>query len=167
MIKYISVPTYKSISQGAAQLGLRYCLNREAAREVGGTRLLIMPGSREGGIPNGLGTRGEEANLILSISDSCSRLVFALLFWNQILTCVSESLRFELNSARSEMERYCFSLYFFSRAFSCWVVKGVRGFLFALCFLRTHLRGAMPGAGFILISSNTKYCYRVVTLALV
>ena len=96
-------------------------MNSEAARLPGGRegRPLITPGSREGGIPKGLGTIGEEANRILSISDSWSRLVLALLFWNQILTWVSESFRLLENSARSEMERYCFSLYFFSRAFSC------------------------------------------------
>ena len=45
-----------------------------------------MPGISEGGIPNGLGNSGIEEILILSISDSCSRLVFALRFWNQIFT---------------------------------------------------------------------------------
>ena len=118
---------------------------RRAAIEVGGGgrkpgRELIMPGSREGGMTeNGLG--GAAANLILSISDSWSRLVLALLFWNQILTWVSLNLRLLENSALSDMDKYCFSLYFFSRALSCWVVKGVRGFLLALCFLSTHLRG--------------------------
>ena len=145
IIKYISV-TYKSISQRPrSSLFRHYCLKREAASEAGGGSPVITPGNSDGGIPKGLGTIGEEANRIRSISDSCRRLVLALLFWNQILTCVSESLRLELNSARSEIERYCFSLYFFSRAFSCWVVKGVRGFLLALCFLSTHLRGAIPG----------------------
>ena len=45
-----------------------------------------MPGMREGGMPNGLGSKGSEDIRILSISDSCSRLVLARLFWNQILT---------------------------------------------------------------------------------
>ena len=127
----------------------------KAAREAGG-RLkpaLRAPGSNDWGIPKGRGMRGAEANLSRSSSDSCSRLVLARLFWNQILTWVSESFRLLENSARSEMERYCFSLYFFSRAFSCWVVKGVRGFLLALCFLSTHLRGR-PGAGFSLTSTT-------------
>ena len=98
-----------------------YCLNSEEARLPGGRdgRPLIIPGSSEGGIPKGLGTIGEDANLIRSISDSWSRLVLARLFWNQILTWVSESFRLLENSALSEMERYCFSLYFFSRALSC------------------------------------------------
>ena len=43
------------------------------------------------------------------------------------------------------MDRYCFSLNFFSKEFSCWVVKGVLGFLFGLCFRRVHRRG--PGGG--------------------
>ena len=34
-----------------------------------------------------------------------------------------------VNSALSDMERYCLSWYFFSSAWSCAVVKGVRGFL--------------------------------------
>ena len=34
-----------------------------------------------------------------------------------------------VNSALSDMERYCLSWYFFSSACSCAVVKGVRGFL--------------------------------------
>ena len=64
---------------------------------------------------------------------------------NMIPTWVSESLRSALNSARSEMLRYCFSLYFFSRLLSCAVVKGVRGFLLGLCFLRRQRIG--PGGG--------------------
>ena len=64
---------------------------------------------------------------------------------NTIPTWVSESLRSALNSARSEMLRYCFSLYFFSRLLSCAVVKGVRGFLLGLCFLRRQRIG--PGGG--------------------
>ena len=53
-----------------------------------------MPGIKEGGIPKGLGNKGIEEILILSISDSCSLLVLALLFWNQILTwTIKESFR--------------------------------------------------------------------------
>ena len=125
-----------------------------------------MPGMREGGMPNGLGSKGSEDIRILSISDSCSRLVLARLFWNQILTWggemwdemfstrerregthtwVSVSLSSALNSALSEMDRYCFSLYFFSKAFSWEVVKGVLGFLLGLCFLSKHLTGPTGG----------------------
>ena len=70
------------------------------------------------------------------------------------------------------MDKYCFSLNFFSRLFSCWVVKGVLGFLmnivsmqgndnnvdggdggedgfpsylFGLCFLSVHRRGPIGG----------------------
>ena len=43
------------------------------------------------------------------------------------------------------MLRYCFSLYFFSKLLSCAVVKGVRGFLLGLCFLRRQRIG--PGGG--------------------
>ena len=78
------------------------------------------------------------AILILSNSASCKRFVLALLFWNQIFTWISVNLKDEENSARSAMLRYCFSLNFFSRERSCWVVKGVRGFLLGLCFLRLH-----------------------------
>ena len=105
------------------------------------------PGSNEGGIPYGLGITGEEANLIRSISDSWRRLVFALLFWNQILTCVSVSLSEAENSARSAMLRYCLARNFFSRAESCCVVKGVRGFRLGLCFRSVHLSGPRLGLG--------------------
>ena len=57
------------------------------------------------------------------------------------LTWVSVSFSSAENSALSEMERYCFSRYFFSRAFSWAVVKGVRGFLLGLCFLSKHRTG--------------------------
>ena len=120
IIKYISL-TYNLYHSGLTSRP-HYCLNREAGSEDGGGREgrpVITPGSSDGGIPKGLGTSGEEANRIRSISDSWRRFVLALLFWNQIFTWVSDSLRLELNSARSEIERYCFSLYFFSRAFSC------------------------------------------------
>ena len=40
----------------------------------------------KGGMPNGRGINGADANLNLSSSDSCSLFVFALLFWNQIFT---------------------------------------------------------------------------------
>lgn len=43
------------------------------------------------------------------------------------------------NSALSATLKYCLSLNFFSRASNCWVVKGVLGFRFGLCFLRLHL----------------------------
>ena len=61
------------------------------------------------------------------------------------LTCVSVRCREDENSARSAMLRYCFSRNFFSRDNSCWVVKGVRGFRFGLCFLRLHLTGGGGG----------------------
>lgn len=87
-----------------------------------------------------------EAILIFSISASCNLLDFALRFWNHILTCVSVKLRLFENSALSAIDKYCFSLNFFSNAINCEVVKGVLGFLFGLCLLRVHLRG--PNAGF-------------------
>lgn len=101
-------------------------------------RLCIAAACRIGGL---------EAILIFSISASCSLFDFALLFWNHILTWVSVKLRLFENSARSAMERYCFSLNFFSSCISCWFVKGVRGFLFGLCFLRVHLIGPKAGLG--------------------
>ena len=62
----------------------------ELELETGGGRIPgnipAMPGMSEGGIPKGLGSKGIEEIRILSISDSCSRLVLARLFWNHILT---------------------------------------------------------------------------------
>ena len=84
---------------------------------------------------------------IFSTSASCSRFVLARRFWNQILTCVSVRLRLLENSARSAMLRYCFSRNFFSRAISCCVVKGVRGFRLGLCFRSVHLSGPRLGLG--------------------
>ena len=100
--------------------------------------------------------RGAEANLSLSSSDSWSRFVLARLFWNQIFTWVSVSFSCALNSARSAMERYCFSRNFFSSAFSCCVVKGVRGLRFGLCFLSVQRSG--PGGGLNLRSANKQKC---------
>lgn len=71
-----------------------------------------------------------------SSSASWSRFALARRFWNQILTWVSVRVREVENSARSAMDRYCFCLNFLSRARSCEVVKGVRGFRLVLCFLR-------------------------------
>lgn len=79
--------------------------------------------------------------LSLSSSASCSRLAFALRFWNQIFTCVSVRLRELENSARSAIDRYCFWRNLRSRAKSWVVVKGVRGLRFVLCFLREHVAG--------------------------
>ena len=50
-----------------------------------------------------------------------------------VQTCVSVSPSSAVNSALSEMDKYCFSWYFLSRLFSCWVVNGVRGFLEVIC----------------------------------
>ena len=44
------------------------------------------PGSSEGGMPKGRGSSGIEEMRIRSNSDSCSRLVLARRFWNQIFT---------------------------------------------------------------------------------
>lgn len=117
---------------------------------------------RWGGVPGNRpkvgGSSGLADSLSFSSSASCRRFAFALLFWNQIFTCkwtysllilvsimiapgltwVSVSLRELENSALSAMLRYCLSLNFFSNARSCCVVKGVLGFLLALCFLRAH-----------------------------
>lgn len=87
------------------------------------------------------GRTGLEANLNFSSSASWSLLALALLFWNQILTWVSVRLRELENSARSAMERYCFWRNLRSSARSWEVVKGVRGFLLFLCFLKVHWVG--------------------------
>lgn len=84
------------------------------------------------------GSMGFEASLYFSNSASWSLLALALLFWNQILTCVSVRLSELENSALSAMERYCFWRNFLSSASNWEVVKGVRGFLLFLCFLRGH-----------------------------
>lgn len=55
-----------------------------------------------------------------------------------LITWVSVSLSELENSALSAMLRYCLSLNFFSKARSCWVVNGVLGFRFGLCFLRAQ-----------------------------
>ena len=91
------------------------------------------------------GRTGLEANLYFSNSASCSLLAFALLFWNQIFTCVSVKLSELENSALSAMDRYCFWRNLRSSASSCEVVKGVRGFRLFLCFLNAHVDGlALP-----------------------
>lgn len=73
----------------------------------------------------------------------------------KIITCVSVS-RSELeNSALSAIDRYCLSLNFFSSASSCWVVKGVLGFLLGLCFLRLHL--SLGGSPFASAKAQTNH----------
>ena len=76
-------------------------------------------------------------------------------FWNQILTCVSVSLSEAENSARSAMLRYCLARNFFSRAESCCVVKGVRGFRLGLCFRSVPILMG-PVGGFSVMSVMTK-----------
>lgn len=87
------------------------------------------------------GNMGFAAILSFSSSASCSLLALALRFWNQILTWVSVRLRELENSALSAMDRYCFWRNLRSRASSCEVVNGVRGFLLVLCFLRVQAVG--------------------------
>ena len=84
--------------------------------------------------PSTGGNMGRADMRSFSISASCSRFCLARRFWNQIFTWVSVRLSWEENSARSAIDRYCFSLNFRSSERSCWVVKGVRGFRFVLCF---------------------------------
>ena len=92
-----------------------------------------------GNIPYGLGIKGEEAILNRSSSDSWSLFDFALRFWNQIFTCVSVNFNDAENSALSAIDKYCFWRNFFSNELSCWVVNGVLGFLFGLCFLKVPI----------------------------
>ena len=87
----------------------------------------------------------EDVLFLVLFSRKCAVIRTHRRFWNQILTWVSVSLSWLENSARSEMERYCFSRNFFSSEFSCWVVKGVRGLRVGLCFRRVHFSG--PGGG--------------------
>ena len=60
-------------------------------------------------------------------------------------TWVSVSFSWAENSARSEMDKYCFSRNFFSSELSCAVVKGVRGLRFGLCLRRRHRKGPTGG----------------------
>ena len=89
--------------------------------------------------------KGLLAILSRSNSDSWTRFAFALLFWNHIFTWVSVKFNEAENSALSAIDRYCFCLNFLSRASNCWVVKGVLGFLFVLCFLKAIERGNCEG----------------------
>ena len=91
------------------------------------------------------GNMGLEAIFSFSSSASCNLLDLALLFWNQIFTCVSVSCREAENSALSAMDRYCFCLNFFSKTSSCCVVNGVLGFLLGLCFLSCILGEPLLG----------------------
>ena len=120
--------------------GWRPCLKTPAMRGL----LSKKGGNSEAGGRNGLwGTIGWVVSLILSISDSLSRLSFARRFWNQIFTWVSVRFNEALNSARSAILRYCFSLNFFSSARSCWVVKGVLGLRLGLCLRSVTLMGTL------------------------
>ena len=78
----------------------------------------------------------------LSASASRSRFSLALRFWNQILTCVSVSLRYSANSALSATERYFCWRNFLSSAINWVLVNGVLGFRSFFCFLSR----AGPGA---------------------
>ena len=130
------------------------------ARDIGGMlNPLSAPGRSDWGIPKGRGIRGAEANLNRSNSDSCNLLVLARRFWNQIFTWVSVNFSCAENSARSAIDKYCFSRNFFSSALSCWVVKGVLGFRLGLCFLRVHRSG--PGGGLNLRSENRRVRLRL------
>ena len=107
----------------------------------------IDNGEKGSPMPNAGGNKGRLAILIFSSSASWSLFDLARRFWNQILTCVSLRLRAVENSARSAMERYCFSRNFRSSARSCWVVKGVRGFLLALCLRSWQVLTVSGGSG--------------------
>ena len=90
---------------------------------------------------------GLEAIRIFSTSASCNRFDLALRFWNHIFTWVSVRFRLFENSARSAIDKYCFSRNFFSNCINCCVVNGVRGFLFGLCFRSVHRSGPNAGVG--------------------
>ena len=99
------------------------------------------PPIKEGGIPPkwGRGNIGEVAKCIRSNSENCNLFDFALRFWNHIFICVSVIFKDAENSARSEMDKYCFVRNFFSKADNCCVVKGVRGFRFGLCLRKVPI----------------------------
>ena len=59
-------------------------------------------------------------------------------------TCVSVKDNSDENSARSEIDKYCFSRNLFSRLSSCSAEKGVRGFRSRLCRRKVTESGAFP-----------------------
>lgn len=71
---------------------------------------------------------------VLSASASCSLFSLARLFWNQIFTWVSVSLRYSANSALSATDKYFWCRNFRSSAISCVLVNGVLGFRSFFCF---------------------------------
>ena len=85
-----------------------------------------------------------------SASASLRRFSLARLFWNQILTWVSVSLRYSANSALSATERYFCCRNFLSSAISCVLVKGVLGFRSFFCFLSLAEHG--PGISLLSLS---------------
>ena len=95
--------------------------------------------------PNGPGN-GRAWRRSFSISASLRRFSLARRFWNQILTWVSVSESELENSARSAMDKYCFWRNLRSNERSCWVVKGVRGLRFDLCFRSAHFTGNFGGS---------------------
>lgn len=70
---------------------------------------------------------GKDAFAIrMSISaSSVCLLYFILLFWNQVLTCMSDSRSFSASSPRSAEERYFLSWNFFSSSATCSREKAV------------------------------------------
>ena len=107
----------------------------------------MVSGEKGNPMPKAGGNRGRLAILIFSSSASWSLFDLALRFWNQIFTCVSLRLSADENSARSAMERYCFSRNFRSSARSCCVVNGVRGFRLALCLRSWQVLTTRGGSG--------------------
>lgn len=68
---------------------------------------------------------------------SISRLNFALLFWNHVITCAHERPSFAAISSLSLGVRYFCKINLFSSSYICWLVKAVRvfRFFFGICDL--------------------------------
>ena len=82
-----------------------------------------------GGMAPGLKEGKDALAIRMSISaSSVCLLYFILLFWNQVLTCMSDSLSFSASSPRSAEERYFLSWNFFSSSATCSREKAVRVF---------------------------------------
>ena len=99
------------------------------------------PNKDDGIMPNGgPGIRDDGAT-----PDSWSLFDFARRFWNHILTWHSDKFKEAENSDLSAIVRYCFSRNFISNELSWWVVNGVLGFLFGLCFFNPIFKGPLAG----------------------
>lgn len=85
-----------------------------------------------------LSKQGEEGSMLnihrRKFGSKNLKLLTHLLFWYQVLTCVSVRFSLDASSMRSWTLRYFCLSKLFSRLFSWWSVKAVRAFLGFFCF---------------------------------